>query len=102
MSVVAVGSTWRVVGDPLVAATGSGVLDAETVAVKDLFAVAGQRIGAGNPAWLDHAAVEPGHARAVELLLAAGADVVGIAATDEFAYSLAGTSAHYGSPPNVR
>ena len=29
-----------------------------------------------------------------------GADVTGIARTDEFAYSLAGTNAHYGTPPN--
>ena len=64
---------WRVVGDPLVAPTGSGPLDGESVAVKDLYAVQGQRIGAGNPAWLADARVEPVHARAVELLLEAGA-----------------------------
>jgi Asp-tRNA(Asn)/Glu-tRNA(Gln) amidotransferase A subunit family amidase len=91
---------WRVVGDPLVAATGSGPLDGESVAVKDLYAVQGQRIGAGNPAWLADARIEPVHARAVELLLEAGASVRGIARTDEFAYSLAGTNAHYGTPPN--
>jgi Asp-tRNA(Asn)/Glu-tRNA(Gln) amidotransferase A subunit family amidase len=95
-------STWRLVGDPLVAASGSGVLDGETVAVKDLFAVAGHRVGAGNPAWLEHAPRERSHAWAVERLLAAGAAVQGIARTDEFAYSLAGTNAHYGTPPNPR
>jgi amidase len=93
---------WRVVGDPLVAPTGSGPLDGESVAVKDLYAVRGQRIGAGNPAWLADARTEPVHARAVELLLEAGASVRGIARTDEFAYSLAGTNAHYGTPPNPR
>ncbi|MET0932045.1 MAG: amidase family protein [Aeromicrobium sp.] len=94
--------TWRVVGNPLVVPTGTGILDGETVAVKDLYAVAGHRIGAGNPAWLDHAAVEPRHAEVVARLLGAGAAVAGIARTDEFAYSLAGTNAHHGTPPNLR
>jgi amidase len=93
---------WRVVGDPLVPPRASGPLDGESVAVKDLYAVQGQRIGAGNPAWLVEARVEPVHARAVEQLLDAGAAVRGIARTDEFAYSLAGTNAHYGTPPNPK
>lgn len=93
---------WRVLGDPLVPPTGSGPLDGESVAVKDLYAVRGQRIGAGNPAWLAQAREEPVSARAVELLLEAGASVRGIARTDEFAWSLAGTNAHYGAPPNPR
>jgi Asp-tRNA(Asn)/Glu-tRNA(Gln) amidotransferase A subunit family amidase len=96
------GRTWRVVGDPLVVATGTGSLDGETVAVKDLYAVEGHRIGAGNPAWLAHAQPETRHAAVVDRLLGAGASVVGIARTDEFAYSLAGTNAHHGSPPNPR
>lgn len=93
---------WRVVGDPLVPAAGTGPLQGQSVAVKDLFAVAGQRIGAGNPAWLAAARVEPSHAFAVDRLVAAGADVRGVARTDEFAYSLAGTNAHTGAPPNPR
>ncbi|WP_123813770.1 amidase family protein [Myceligenerans xiligouense] len=96
-------SVWRVLGDDgaaLVAPTGSGVLDGETVAVKDLFAVAGQRVGAGNPAWLARAPVEPVHAPAVAHLLEAGAAVTGIARTEEFAWSLTGANAHYGTPPN--
>lgn len=93
---------WRVVGDPLVRPFGEGPLSGQSVAVKDLFAVAGQPVGAGNPAWLAGAPVETGHAWAVEQLLGAGAAVRGIARTDEFAYSLAGTNAHYGTPPNPR
>ena len=95
-------SVWRVLPDdgPLVAPTGSGVLDGETVAVKDLFAVAGQRIGAGSPARLATARVEPAHAWAVGALLSAGAAVRGIARTEEFAWSLTGANAHYGTPPN--
>lgn len=93
---------WRIVGDPLVPQVGSGALDGETVAVKDLYAVAGQRIGAGNPEWLRHARAELDHAWVVQQLLVNGASVRGISRTDEFAYSLAGTNAHYGTPPNPK
>jgi len=95
-------SVWRVLPDagPLVAPAGCGPLDGETVAVKDLFAVAGQRVGAGNPEWLEQARAEPEHAWAVARLLEAGAAVRGIARTEEFAWSLTGANAHYGTPPN--
>lgn len=93
---------WRVLGDPLAAGPAGGPLAGRAVAVKDLFAVAGQRVGAGNPTWLDAAHVEPEHADAVARLLAAGAHVRGIARTDELAYSLAGVNAHTGAPPNAR
>lgn len=91
---------WRVKGAPLVAGANSGTLSGRTVAVKDLFAVAGYAVGAGNPTWLTEAAVETDNAPVVQSLLDAGADIVGIAQTDEFAYSLSGTNAHYGTPPN--
>lgn len=109
------GSIWRVVGTPLVGTTlvdttlagaprvagaDGRPLAGETVAVKDLFAVAGYAIGAGVPAYLEEAAVETRHASAVAALLAAGATVTGIARTDEFAYSIAGRNPHYGTPPN--
>ena len=93
---------WRRLGDPLARATGAGSLSGETVAVKDLYAVAGQRIGAGNPAWEAQAHVELEDAAVVAALRAAGADVSGISRTDEFAYSLAGTNAHFGTPPNPK
>ncbi|WP_079039993.1 amidase family protein [Streptomyces prasinopilosus] len=93
-------SVWRVVGDPLVAAPGDGVLSGSRVAVKDLFAVAGHAIGMGNPAWLRGAPVEQAHSAAVRALLRAGADITGIARTDELAYGLSGHNAHYGAPPN--
>lgn len=93
---------WRVVGAPLVPPVGDGELAGETVAVKDLYAVAGHPVGAGNPTWLEHAEPEAAHAPAVAALLAAGAAVRGISSTDEFAYSLAGTNAHYGAPPNPK
>jgi amidase len=101
-------TVWRLVGTPLVAAAPVGADDTttalagETVAVKDLFDIAGFTVGAGNPAYLREATQATRTAPAVAALLGAGADVRGIAQTDEFAYSIAGDNAHYGTPPNVR
>lgn len=91
---------WRTVGDPLVSATGGGPLDGTTVAVKDLYAVAGHPVGAGNPTYLRASEPQPTSATAVAALLAAGASVRGIARTDEFAYNLTGRNEHHGTPPN--
>ncbi|GAA4685322.1 AtzH-like domain-containing protein [Frondihabitans cladoniiphilus] len=102
---------WRVVGAPLVlspagstaagsTAGGAGELAGETVAVKDLFAVAGFAVGGGVPAYLAEAPVAEFHSPAVQALLDAGADLLGIAQTDEFAFSIAGRNSAYGTPPN--
>lgn len=93
---------WRVVGDPLVPGAPAGPLVGETVAVKDLVAVAGQKIGAGNPAWEAAAPVERADAAVVDTLVEAGAAIAGIARTDELGWSLAGTNPHFGTPPNPR
>lgn len=93
-------SVWRTVGDPLWQGAWEGPLAGLTVAVKDLFAIKGYRIGAGNPAYLDAARAETTTAPAVTDLLRGGASLRGIARTDEFAYSIAGDNAHYGTPPN--
>ncbi len=98
---------WRVIGAPLVpgavASSAEGVLPlaGRTIAVKDLFAIAGQRIGVGSRAYLAEAPVETATAPAVQSLLNAGADVLGIAQTDQFAYSIAGLNPDYGTPPNA-
>jgi Asp-tRNA(Asn)/Glu-tRNA(Gln) amidotransferase A subunit family amidase len=96
---------WRVVGSPLFRGQLQSDLTAHTlqglsVAVKDLFAVKGYAIGAGNPIFLNEGSPQTEHSWAVQRLLDAGADVKGISRTDEFAYSLSGTNAHYGTPPN--
>jgi Asp-tRNA(Asn)/Glu-tRNA(Gln) amidotransferase A subunit family amidase len=80
----------------------AGPLVGESVAVKDLFAVAGQKVGAGNPTWEAAAPVERSDATVADTLVEAGASLRGIARTDEFAYSLAGVNAHHGAPPNPR
>lgn len=92
---------WRLVGTPLVESTGDGELIGETLAVKDLFDIAGQKVGGGVPAYLAAAAPAARTAPAVAALLSAGAVVTGIARTDEFAYSIAGVNPHYGTPPNA-
>ncbi|WP_368499236.1 AtzH-like domain-containing protein [Herbiconiux sp. A18JL235] len=94
------GRIWRVAGAPLVPPAGSGPLDGMTVAVKDLFAVRGFAIGAGVPEYLATAPFENDDADAVAALRASGASVVGIAQTDEFAYSVAGRNVHSGTTPN--
>lgn len=93
-------SVWREHGSPLVAGAPDGVLQGETVAVKDLYEVAGFAVGVGNPTFLAEAPVEVGTAPVVQQLLDAGAAIAGIAQTDEFAYSIAGANPHYGPPPN--
>jgi len=91
---------WRVVGEPLLPPTAPGPLDGHTVAVKDVFAVEGFPVGAGIPAYLAEAGAESRSAASLRALRAAGASVRGIAQTDQFAYSIAGRNAAYGTPPN--
>ncbi|MEN0084215.1 MAG: AtzH-like domain-containing protein [Leifsonia sp.] len=92
---------WRVAGAPLLPAASSGPLDGMTVAVKDVFAVAGQRLGGGVPAFLAGRDPETANATAVQQLLDRGASVRGVAVTDEFAYSLTGVNPHHPPTPNV-
>jgi amidase len=97
----AVNSTiWRTVGTPLIAASADGPLSGETVAVKDLYDLAGFAVGGGVPAFLGEALPASMNAPVVQALLDAGATIAGIAQTDEFAYSIAGRNPHYGTPPN--
>ncbi|MEG3615519.1 AtzH-like domain-containing protein [Isoptericola haloaureus] len=91
---------WRTVGDPMYQGAWEGPLAGLTVAVKDLFAISGYRIGAGNPTFLDDGRAETSTAPAVSDLLRGGASLRGIARTDELAYSVAGDNVHYGTPPN--
>ncbi|MFG6475586.1 AtzH-like domain-containing protein [Microbacterium sp. P06] len=93
-------TVWRSVGDPFFQGAWEGPLVGLTVAVKDLFAIKGFRIGAGNPTYLEGARPETTTAAAVADLLRGGASLRGIARTDEFAYSIAGDNPHYGTPPN--
>lgn len=80
--------------------TGDGALSGRTFVAKDLFDVAGQRTGAGNPDVLAAAEPAAANAWAVERLLAAGATCTGKSHTVETAYGLSGVNDHYGTPVN--
>ncbi|ASW01208.1 amidase [Paraburkholderia aromaticivorans] len=71
-----------------------------SLAVKDVFDIAGLRTGSGNPAWRAGQPVAARTALAVRALLEEGADWIGKTVTDELTYSLAGVNAHYGTPVN--
>jgi len=79
----------------------TGPLAGLTCAVKDIYDIAGQRTGFGNPDWLRTHEPAARTAPAIQLLLDAGAHVVGKAHTEEMAWSLTGENAHYGTPINV-
>lgn len=78
-----------------------GPLTGLTVAIKDLFDVAGLKTGNGSPAWLADTEPASVHAPVVAALLDAGSRFVGKTLTDEMAWSLNGENAHYGTPKNV-
>ena len=78
----------------------AGPLAGRTFAVKDLFHVKGEVTGFGHPLWRERHDPEKEHAPVVRKLLEAGANVRGKSHTDEFAFSLNGENAHYGTPVN--
>ena len=80
----------------------TGPLAGLSAVVKDMYNIAGERSGGGNPDWL--AAQKPAsqNASVVQKLLDAGATITGKTICDEFFYSLAGANAHYGTPVNPR
>lgn len=86
---------------PLVAPS-EGPLSGVRLAVKDIIDVGGYLTGGGNPTWLEQQAPAVRDADAVAVLRGAGAVVVGKTHTDELAYSLAGSNAHYGDLDNPR
>jgi amidase len=80
----------------------TGPLRGLSFAVKDVFDIAGQRTGNGNPVWLETHEPAVRTASSVERLLAGGARMVGKTHTDEMAYSLNGENVHYGTPVNPK
>ncbi|MEM6848064.1 MAG: amidase [Pseudomonadota bacterium] len=87
-------STFEVEGAP------GGPLAGLTTAIKDIYDVAGHVTGCGNPEWVRTHGAASANAPAVDVLLGAGARIVGKTHTDELAYSLMGANAHYGTPVN--
>jgi amidase len=78
-----------------------GPLRGTAFAVKDLFDVAGWPTSCGNPTWRATHALPQRNAMVVQLLLRAGARLVGKTRTDELAYSLEGSNVHEGAPINT-
>ncbi|WP_231558965.1 amidase family protein [Paracoccus sp. PAMC 22219] len=77
-----------------------GPLSGLTLAVKDIYHVAGYRTGAGCPLYLAASPVHHATAPCVQSLLDAGAEFVGKVHTDELAWSMYGMNAHFGTPVN--
>ena len=80
----------------------AGPLAGLSAVVKDMYAIAGERTGGGNPDWLTNATPATAHCTVVEKLLGAGASISGKTICDEFFYGVAGMNAHYGTPTNIR
>ncbi|PSC07080.1 amidase [Alsobacter soli] len=79
----------------------SGPLSGLTLAVKDIFDVAGYRTGCGQPTMLALSDVKSKNAPIVQRFLDAGARFVGKTHTVELAYSLNGLNNHFGTPINA-
>jgi amidase len=80
----------------------AGPLAGLSAVAKDMYAIAGERTGGGNPDLLANATPAAAHCTVIEKLLAAGATITGKTICDEFFYSVAGMNAHYGTPANIR
>ena len=80
----------------------SGLLNFNTFAIKDVFAIKGYKSSAGNPDWLNTHQPAEKHAAVIEKLLHSGAELHGTTHTDELMYSLDGKNAHYGTPVNPK
>ena len=79
-----------------------GSLAGLTFGLKDIFDVAGAKTGFGNPDWLRTHEAAQRTAPAAQMLLDAGAHLVGKTHTEEMAWSLTGENFHYGTPVNVK
>ncbi|MBW8639244.1 amidase [Hoeflea sp. WL0058] len=85
---------------PEVASSGAGPLAGCSLAVKDIYDVAGYVTGRGNPDWKNETGPAERTAPSVQILLDAGASFTGKTQTDELAFSLTGDNAHYPRPIN--
>ena len=92
---------WRVVGEPLLGPTGAARSTGRRSRSRTCSPSRASRAAPGTGlAGRRRAAAQPPAVSG--MLLDAGASVRGIARTDEFAYSIAGLNAAYGTPPNPK
>ncbi len=86
---------------PISGAPG-GPLAGLTAVVKDMYGIAGEVAGCGNPRWLETHQPATQNCPAVQKLIDAGATITGKTICDEFFFSVSGINAHYGAPVNAR
>ena len=79
-----------------------GPLTGLTFAAKDILDIKGYVTGGGNPDWKNTHKVAQNTAWAVDILVKAGASMVGKTHTDELTRGILGENAHYGTPINPR
>jgi amidase len=82
--------------------TSAGPLVGLNAVVKDMYDIAGERMGCGSPEWLAAHAPASRNCPPVQKILEAGATIIGKTVCDEFFYSVSGANAHYGTPINAR
>jgi amidase len=82
--------------------TADGPLAGLTFAAKDIYDVAGYVTGGGNPDWKATHAAAARTAWAIQVLVDAGASMVGKTITDEITRGIFGENAHDGTPINPR
>lgn len=87
-------------GQVSIAGTPDRSLSGLRFAAKDVFDIAGQVTGAGNPDWARTHEPAEHTAPVVETLLAAGAELAGKTISDELTFSMIGANFHYGTPIN--
>lgn len=80
--------------------TEGGALSGLRFALKDLVSVAGHTSSFGHDSWLASHEASAENAPMVDLLLTAGANLVGIAKMDQLAYSLIGNAGSGSNPLN--
>ena len=85
-----------------IAGAVTGPLAGLTAVVKDMYDIAGERMGCGVPEWLTTHEPATRHCPPVQKILDAGATITGKTICDEFFYSVTGINAHYGMPVNLR
>src|SRR5690606_31272858 len=85
-----------------VSSSTEGPLAGLTLAVKDIFDVAGYPTGGGNPDKLAESPIATKTASAIQALLDAGARFIGKTQTEELTFSMIGMNAHYPTPVNPR
>ena len=82
--------------------SATGPLAGLTFVAKDMYAIAGERIGCGNPTFLETQQPAAQHCPVVQKLLDAGATLTGKTICEELFYSVSGNNFHYGTPVNAR